>query len=178
MQAKAMGSIVATKSHQERESQPRSQQHSPQTSSRREPSLALESLSSQSSGDENDSDDTATNRRNELVFKCIESLRTGLGLSFQREERIMENVEEINLEPGDIVLKRGESAVGIFIVQEGWLEVLSPREDTVLCKLGKKEFCGELSSFFRTSCSATVRTPPDTAVRLTATCSCVSYLYS
>ena len=177
-----MGAAVATKKGSQAANEEQlSQLYSSQVASpRRAASLSLSSLSSQSSGEpdsESEEDGEEATGSSGLVLKCIESLRVGLGLSFQWDEELMDSVEEISVEPGEIVLRRGDKAVGIYVVQEGWLEVLSPREDTVLCRLGRKDFCGELSSFFHTSCTATVRSPPDAAVKL-ATCTCTCTLVS
>ena len=55
------------------------------------------------------------------------------------------------------LLSAKQTAVGVYVVEEGGLEVLSPNEDVVLGVLGVGDFCGELSSFFHTPCTATVR---------------------
>ena len=53
-----------------------------------------------------------------LVLKCVETLETGLGISFQREQ-LLRGVQEVHCGPGEVILKRGEPGVGVFIVQDG-----------------------------------------------------------
>ena len=145
---------------------PRSQQSSRATST--QPSLLMRGSSS--SEDEVETPPLVRNTRgytlrarvsprSELVLKCVQSLEAGLGISFQRE-KLLRGVQEIHHGPGEVILKRGEPGVGVFIVQDGGLDVLSPKEDIVLCRLQEEEFCGELSSFCHTPCTATVRTQP------------------
>ena len=103
-------------------------------------------------------DSTGATRR-EVVLQCLRSLEAGFGLNFQRE-LLLNNVRDKHYGPGEVVLRKGNGAVGVYIVKEGGLDILSPEENVVLCRLQERDFCGELSSFFRIPCSATVRTQP------------------
>ena len=96
--------------------------------------------------------------RRELVEKCLRSLEGGFGVAFERGKQLLDRVQEIECSPGKTLISARQTAVGVFIVKEGELEVLSPGADAVtLCCLGVGDFCGELSSFFRIPCTATVR---------------------
>ena len=130
----------------------------PHTSS---PHPTVDSLSeSCTSINDSDSEESApvdTTRR-ELVEKCLRSLEGGFGVAFERGKQLLDRVQEIECSPGETLISSRQTAVGVYIVKEGELEVLSPGADAVtLCCLGVGDFCGELSSFFRIPCTATVR---------------------
>ena len=97
--------------------------------------------------------------RGEIITRCLRSLEEGFGMTFEREE-LLNNIREVHCRPGKTLLVSGQSAVGVFIVEEGGLEVFSPQEDTVLWRLQPGDFCGELSSFFHIPCTATIRAQP------------------
>ena len=97
--------------------------------------------------------------RGEIITRCLRSLEGGFGVNFEREE-LLNNTREVHCRPGKILLVSGQSAVGVFIVEEGGLEVFSPQEDAVLWRLQPGDFCGELSSFFHIPCTATIRAQP------------------
>ena len=98
-----------------------------------------------------------TAARRGLVARCLNTLESGFGVNFERAQ-LLASVQEISCEPRQILLAAQQSAIGVYIVEEGGLEVLSPGEDAVvLCRLQPGDFCGELSSFFNIPCTATVR---------------------
>ena len=101
-----------------------------------------------------------TAARRGLVARCLNTLESGFGVNFERAQ-LLASVQEISCEPRQILLAAQQSAIGVYIVEEGGLEVLSPGEDAVvLCRLQPGDFCGELSSFFNIPCTATVRAQP------------------
>ena len=89
------------------------------------------------------------------VQHCLTVLETSLELSISCEE-ILPYVEMLVLGASSEVLYHGGEAKGIFVVNEGALEVLSPDGGTVLNRLLPGDFCGELSTLFRVPCSAAV----------------------
>lgn len=97
--------------------------------------------------------------RREIVTRCLRSLETGFGVNFEYEQ-LLDNVKEFHCRPGETLLAKGQNAVGVYIIEKGGLDVLSPEEDAVLCRLQVGDFCGELSSFFRIPCTAAVRAQP------------------
>ena len=97
--------------------------------------------------------------RAELVTKCINILENGFGLAFEREQ-LLNSVQDVHCGPNETLISVQQKAVGVYVVEEGGLEVLSPKEDVVLCRLAVGDFCGELSSFFHFPCTATVRAEP------------------
>ena len=99
--------------------------------------------------------DAQSTRR--LVGKCVQSLEKGFGLSLRREE-LLRSAQEVRWGPGKVILARGEPSSGVFIILDGRLEVMAPREKIVLCRLEPEEFCGEISTFFHIPCTASVRT--------------------
>lgn len=124
------------------------------------PHSTVDSLSeSGTSINDNDSEESAVDTtRRELVEKCLRSLEGGFGVAFERGKQLLDRVQEIECSPGETLISARQTAVGVYIVKEGKLEVLSPGTDVVtLCCLGVGDFCGELSSFFRIPCTATVR---------------------
>ena len=95
--------------------------------------------------------------RGHLVEKCLDSIESGFGMNFERA-KLLENVQEVHCDPNEILLRAQRDAVGVYIVEEGGLEVISPGVNaTVLRSLQAGDFCGELSSFFHMPCTATVR---------------------
>ena len=92
-----------------------------------------------------------------LVGKCIKSLEKGFGISLRQEE-LLRSVQEVRRGPGEEILTREKPALGVFIILDGELEVMSPEGDVVLCRLEPGEFCGEMSTFFHIPCTASVRT--------------------
>ena len=94
--------------------------------------------------------------RGEMLARCLAVLEGGFGLTFEREQ-LLDSVREVRCRPGQTLLSAKQTAIGVYVVEEGGLEVLSPNEDVVLGVLGVGDFCGELSSFFHTPCTATVR---------------------
>lgn len=97
--------------------------------------------------------------RGEIITRCLRSLEEGFGVNFERE-KLLNKIREVHCRPGKPLLVSGQNAVGVFIVEEGGVEVFSPQEDAVLWRLQPGEFCGELSSFFHIPCTATVRAQP------------------
>ena len=95
----------------------------------------------------------------EMVERCLRALEAAFGISFEREQ-LLDSVQEAQRGPGETLMAAKQAAVGVYIVKEGGLEVVSPDQEVPLCSLAAGEFCGELSSFFRIPCSATVRTRP------------------
>ena len=128
-------------------------------------SAATPSESSASNDDDSESERTAAapffggNSRRELLEQCLRCLEGGFGVTFEREQ-LLDRVQEVHCRPGETLLAARQAAVGIYVVKEGELEVLSPSKDFPLCSLGVGDFCGELSSFFRIPCTATVRARP------------------
>ena len=83
--------------------------------------------------------------------------RMGFGVNFERD-KLLDSVQEVHCYPNEMLLTAQQDAVGVYIVEEGGLEVISPGVNaTVLRSLQSGDFCGELSSFFHMPCTATVR---------------------
>ena len=122
-----------------------------------QPSPLQSSASEDSSSDSERTASVCTGR--ELVERCLKALETGFGISFEREQ-LLDRAQEICYGPGETLIETRQAAVGVYIVKEGALEVLSPGGEVALCHLAAGEFCGELSSFFRIPCTATVRALP------------------
>ncbi len=95
------------------------------------------------------------------VQQCLSHLATFLDVSFN-VALILPHVKPVTYQQNDRVLTREEEeeeedeAMGIFVVDKGVLEVLSPSRDTVLNRLLPGQFCGELSTLFPTPCTASV----------------------
>ena len=92
----------------------------------------------------------------ELVEQCLKSPEAGFGVTFERRQ-LLDRVQEVRCRAGETLMEVRQAAVGVYVVREGELEVLSPSKDVALCCLGVGDFCGELSSFFRVPCTAAVR---------------------
>lgn len=60
---------------------------------------------------------------------------------------------------GEVIIRQGEAADGLFVIQEGRLEILSENEgkETRIRVAGKGELIGEMAVFERQVRSATVR---------------------
>jgi CRP/FNR family transcriptional regulator len=67
---------------------------------------------------------------------------------------------------GEIIVRQGEAGDGLFVIQEGQLEILSENEgrETRLRVAGKGELIGEMAVFDRQLRSATVRALGDARV--------------
>ncbi len=93
----------------------------------------------------------------ERVQHCLSLLQSSLDVSFDADA-ILPHVRLMVCQQNERVLPHGEEgvAVGILVVDEGALEVLSPSGDVVLNRLLPGEFCGELSALFGIQCSAAV----------------------
>ena len=63
----------------------------------------------------------------------------------------------IGLRPEENLLVAGDPPKGLFVVEDGVLQVLSPSQDVVLAHLMKGDVCGELSALLNQNCSATLR---------------------
>ena len=63
----------------------------------------------------------------------------------------------VRLKPDDKLLVVNDPPQGLFVVEEGVLQVLTSSEETVLANLMKGDVCGELSALLNQPCSATVR---------------------
>lgn len=74
-----------------------------------------------------------------------------------RLEHVVARVHLLSFKKGEYVLTRDVESKGIYIVDEGVLEVMSPEGETVLNRLLPGDFCGELSAVFEFSCTATVQ---------------------
>lgn len=103
------------------------------------------------------SDGRGQTTRGETVTRVLRSLEEGFGVNFERGEELLNHVRQVHCGPGKTLLASGQNAVGVYIVEEGALDVFSPQEDAVLCRLQPGDFCGELSSFFHIPCTATIR---------------------
>ena len=119
-----------------------------------------ESSASSSSSSDSDSERAAApvgvEASWELVEQCLKSLEAGFGVTFERRQ-LLDRVQEVRCRAGETLMEVRQAAVGVYVVREGELEVLSPSKDVALCCLGVGDFCGELSSFFRVPCTAAVR---------------------
>ena len=117
---------------------------------------------SESSASSSDSDSeraaapVGVEARWELVEQCLKSMEAGFGVTFERRQ-LLDRVQEVRCRAGETLMEARQAAVGVYVVREGELEVLSPSKDVALCCLGVGDFCGELSSFFRIPCTAAVR---------------------
>ena len=89
------------------------------------------------------------------VRHCLATLEGFLQISFHVDS-ILSDTQVVSFEQNEEVIRRGTEARGIYVVEEGHLEVLSPNGDTVLNRLLPGEFCGELSTLFEVFCTATV----------------------
>lgn len=89
------------------------------------------------------------------VRHCLATLEGFLQISFHVDS-ILSDTQVVSFEQNEEVIRRGTEAKGIYVVEEGHLEVLSPNGDTVLNRLLPGEFCGELSTLFEVFCTATV----------------------
>ena len=90
------------------------------------------------------------------VRHCLATLEGLLQISFHVDS-IFSDTQVVSFEQKEEVIRQGTEARGIYVVDEGHLEVLSPNCDTVLNQLLPGEFCGELSTLFEVFCTATVR---------------------
>ncbi len=94
------------------------------------------------------------------VQQCLSHLATFLDVSFN-VALILPHVKPVTYQQNERVLTREEEeeedeAMGIFVVDKGELEVLSPSGDTVLNRLLPGQCCGERSTLFATPCTASV----------------------
>ena len=98
-----------------------------------------------------------------------------------RLEDVLQRVQLLSFKKGENVLTRDGEAKGICIVDEGVLEAVSPGGETVLSRLLPGDFCGELSTVFGFSCTATVqsehRQVDNQTKRGVCVCVCVCFLY-
>ena len=90
------------------------------------------------------------------VRYCLATLESSLAVTFQVDE-ILASVVVTTHRKGQRILSQGAEARGIYVVDEGALEVLSPNGDVVLNRLPPGGFCGELSTLFGVRCSASVQ---------------------
>ena len=88
----------------------------------------------------------------ELVLSNIE---TQLKITLNHSA-IISAASVVSLKPEDKLLVVNEPPQGLFVVEEGVLQVLPSSEETVLANLMKGDVCGELSALLNQPCSATV----------------------
>jgi len=65
------------------------------------------------------------------------------GLSTKDLESIVKASKERKYEPGDTIVKKGESGLGFYLVLDGSVKIKSG--ETTLSKLGEGQFFGEMS---------------------------------
>ena len=99
---------------------------------------------------------TLTHAQQRNVRLCLGALEEGLSVAIRLED-VLQQVQLLSFKKGEHVLTRDGEAKGICIVDEGVLEVVSPGGETVLSRLLPGDFCGELSTVFGFSCTATVQ---------------------
>jgi hypothetical protein len=79
----------------------------------------------------------------------------------------LRSIEERHFKAGDIVFRQGDYPDRLYVVGEGEVEVIREapgQEGTVLTRLGKDEFFGEIGILSDTPRTATVRAATDVAV--------------
>lgn len=86
----------------------------------------------------------------------LSSLEGQLNVTFNHPA-IVGAARVIGLRPEENLLVTGDPPKGLFVVEDGVLQVLSPSQDVVLAHLMKGDVCGELSALLNQSCSATLR---------------------
>ena len=86
----------------------------------------------------------------------LSSLEGQLNVTFNHPA-IVGAARVIGLRPEENLLVAGDPPKGLFVVEDGVLQVLSPSEDMVLAHLMKGDVCGELSALLNQNCSATLR---------------------
>jgi CRP-like cAMP-binding protein len=65
------------------------------------------------------------------------------GLSNQDLNSIVRSAKDLRYNAGEVIIKKGESGVGFYLILDGSVEVKSG--ETVLSKLGPGQFFGEMS---------------------------------
>ena len=107
------------------------------------------------SSQSNDSVVSLSEGQQRKVRLCLNALESTLGISFKMDT-ILSKTYTVAYGPQEKILTQGAAGNGIFIVDEGVLEVFSPKGDTVLNRLLLGDFCGELSTLFAVPCSCSV----------------------
>jgi len=94
------------------------------------------------------------------------------GLSDETLEKLASDLEVIQLQPGAVVFKEGDSGREMFVLLEGEIEVLKHSKslrETRVALLGPSDWFGEMSILDVMPRSATVRTlSPSRVLRITA----------
>ena len=97
---------------------------------------------------------TESQERN--VLSTLSNLETHLNITFNHNA-ILNKAKTVRLGPQEELLTAGGPPQGLFVVQEGVLQVLSRSGGVVLAHLLKGDLCGELSVLLSQTCSATIR---------------------
>lgn len=90
------------------------------------------------------------------VLLTLSNLEKDLNITFNHTA-IVNTAKIMQLGPQEVLLSAGSPPRGVFMVEEGVLQVLSPSGGVILAHLMKGDFCGELSVLQNQACSATIR---------------------
>ena len=92
--------------------------------------------------------------------QALSELKEHFDVSFDHD-RALGEASKLELGPNEEVLKLGGKALGLCVVDAGFLQVTDREGRTVLGHLHGQEMFGELSTLFDIPCSASVRVGPD-----------------
>ena len=103
-----------------------------------------------------DSQPTLTDSQQRSLELVLSSIEKQLKITLNHSA-IINAASVVRLKPDDKLLVVNDPPQGLFVVEEGVLQVLPSSEETVLANLMKGDVCGELSALLNQPCSATVR---------------------
>ena len=93
----------------------------------------------------------------DMFMKFINCLqRLPFRVSEDQFQEISDVLELLSFNGGDIILEMKKEGKGIFIVMDGFCNVLSNDESTVLRIIEEEDFFGEISTFYSVLCTTTV----------------------
>jgi CRP/FNR family transcriptional regulator len=97
----------------------------------------------------------------------LQSVPLFSGLKEKQIKSILGSGKQLHFGAGNLIVKEGDSGVGLFLIIDGSVEVR--RKDKLLSKLGKGDFFGEMSLLDKQPRSADVMaTTPVTCFGLTS----------
>jgi CRP-like cAMP-binding protein len=77
------------------------------------------------------------------IVEMLNQIPIWSGLSNQDLHSIVRLAKDLRYDAGEVIVKKGESGVGFYLILDGSVEVKSG--ETLLSKLGRGQFFGEMS---------------------------------
>ena len=105
------------------------------------------------------------------TIQFLQSVSLFKDLDRQHKNVIAKTVFERSFQPGDVIVKEGETGMGVYMIRDGKVEVVQGAGDKerVLTTLRKGDVFGEIALLIDTPRTATVRAvEPTTCLVLTA----------